>query len=835
MTSQKFLLVFPFTPINSYHRKREEIASTKKRKRGELMPKIPKQQHEMRSTGTANKTPNSKQNKSKNSTRKCLKTAQTSTKANRNATSKKNATVKKQQARARSATESKTTSFPKSKNAQRAKRKDDRERKRIEAASNKQSHIKGSGAHDNPPKPKTMKNQNELPDISQEQFDIRERCIANMGKAVVPDVEEIVDECLDKYEKSLLDSKVFVTDCFGTQREATENVIEDMFFSGKKSPYSYAPSKSLVQSVIEDIIERNNPLLHLETEYRYDLASNAMRKASSVLVDEMLTRNFLRSIKQKVADKLDIKRWLSYVSENHKYEFTKKFADAIAKVHAFDLRSYSPPDTERRFILDIGPTNSGKTYSGMVELSKADSGVYLGPLRLLAMEAAEKLNDEMNCPCSLLTGEERHDVLGAKHVSSTVEMLDRDAHYEVAVIDECQMITDPERGYAWASAIASIDAEVIHLCLAPEAESLICSILDGLDESYEICRHERLVPLKMQRKTTKYPNGILKGDALIVFSRKSVQRYANDLAKHGIKASMVYGALPYEVRKEEVRKFMDGETDVVVATDAIGMGLNLPVRRVVFAELEKYDGHEVRELLICEIKQIAGRAGRYGKYDVGYVSVLSGLDRGLVDMALSSDVMQVSDIRVDIPRAMKEIEDMPFARLLRAWQLEEIGAPYVKRDLTQQIALARRIQDLPNSFIADAIEIPFKSGDRFVPLDSMWEKAVRDAYNGFPYSPALLPISPNDSLQRLEDAAKLADLAYGLAKKYGELEDLETIDEHRALICEYMIENLKNNSAQANMCHWCKKKLPKNSKYPMHDRCYREWRANKYGIAAGYY
>lgn len=728
---------------------------------------------------------------------------------------------------ARTSTDSSAKCAPKSKSSEKEKLDEQRRYKRERVREAKADKVKGAGDHHNPPRT-TSQCVEEL--LSAEEMSLRQSCLAAIEKASLPDISSIVEAVAMRYEETLLRSpNIEIIDSLGQTRAITARIIEEMFYSGCDSGYRYAPDKPLITSVVKELIEKmNSDDEFIACEYRYDEKRTGTKKASAVAAANLLTRSCVRSIKDKVVERLSFRRWLSYLSQNPYYSFVKKYADALETVSKYDLRSYVPPAIERHFILDIGPTNSGKTYSGMCELMEAESGVYLGPLRLLAMEAADTMN-EQGCPCSLLTGEEKAEVAGARHIASTVEMLDHTVHYEVAVIDECQMITDPERGYAWAAAITSVSADTVHLCLAPEAEALICSILDGLDADYEIERHERLVPLEMMGHSVKYPSGVRAGDALIVFSRKSVQRYAAELAECGIRASMVYGALPYEVRKEEVRKFAEGETDVVVATDAIGMGLNLPVQRVLFAETEKYDGHIMRELLSPEVKQIAGRAGRYGQYEVGYVSVLKGCNRRLVREALNADYETRHEIRVDMPRRLIEEASAPLSHLMRAWQMSPVESPYVKRNLEQQISLARRVEDLPNEFVANAVEIPFKSGDRFVPLDDIWERGVRDAWEGKPFKVELYPITEEDTLEHLEDAAKLADLAYGLAKRYGDKCNLESIDEHRALIAEYMIAVLRDGSAGAQKkCSWCGQLLPAGHKHPMHDRCYRQYRAEKY-------
>lgn len=133
---------------------------------------------------------------------------------------------------------------------------------------------------------------------------------------------------------------------------------------------------------------------------------------------------------------------------------------------------------QRHFILHTGGTNTGKTYAGFERLRKSKTGVYLAPLRLLALEAQERLLD-LGVACSLTTGEEEDRREGDTHVAATAEKLDLSARYDVAVIDECQMIADRERGFAWTRAILGVLAPEVHLCAAPEARDLLIRIIES--------------------------------------------------------------------------------------------------------------------------------------------------------------------------------------------------------------------------------------------------------------------------------------------------------------------------------------------------------------------
>ncbi len=277
----------------------------------------------------------------------------------------------------------------------------------------------------------------------------------------------------------------------------------------------------------------------------------------------------------------------------------------------------------------LGPTNSGKTYHALNALTAAKSGVYLAPLRLLAMEVRDRLV-EAGVPCNLITGEERILMDGAKHTASTIEMMHSNKAVEVAVIDEIQMLQDPDRGPAWTSALIGAPAKQVFICGSNAVTNLCTKALVALDESYDITYLERKTPLLFEEKSLcgkryskpKLKSQLQKGDAIITFSRKDVLTLSARFRNWGFKVASIYGALSPEVRRHESERFLSGEAEILVATDAIGMGLNLPIRRVIFANIHKFDGTASRLLNATEVRQIAGRAGRYGVYETGYVNVM---------------------------------------------------------------------------------------------------------------------------------------------------------------------------------------------------------------------
>lgn len=284
---------------------------------------------------------------------------------------------------------------------------------------------------------------------------------------------------------------------------------------------------------------------------------------------------------------------------------------------------------KRHFVLHIGPTNSGKTFHALERLKTARKGIYLGPLRLLALEVYEKMR-EYKVPCTMLTGQECLEMEGSTIQASTIEMLNVEQAYEVAVIDEAQMIEDKNRGYSWTRAILGILAEEIHICMSPAAEPVITHLISLCNDDYEIHRYERKTRLEFEEKSFSFPEDVKEGDALVVFSKKAVLDVAGRLEEQGIESSVIYGSLPPEIRRRQMALFTSGETKVVVSTDAIGMGLNLPVKRIIFMQTEKFDGQSVRKLLPPEVKQIAGRAGRFGIYDTGYVNAMGDSAAGFI-------------------------------------------------------------------------------------------------------------------------------------------------------------------------------------------------------------
>lgn len=289
--------------------------------------------------------------------------------------------------------------------------------------------------------------------------------------------------------------------------------------------------------------------------------------------------------------------------------------DRLREELDFEFANLPARRMRRELVLFAGPPNSGKTFEAMRELVASDSGAYLGPLRLLAMEAQETA-ETAGRPCSLITGEEALLRPGARLVASTVELANLRAPIDCAVIDEAQLMADPDRGWAFVQALVGVPARRVLITGSLEAVPLVQHVAQYLNEPLQVEYTHR----KGELRCTE-PLGSLSraraGDAFIAFSRRGVMAVRTQLRALGFSPAVVYGALSPEVRRAEARAFRTGRADVLVATDAIGLGLNLPVARVVFTEVEKFDSVSRRELRAVEAWQIANRAGRYGVLEQG--------------------------------------------------------------------------------------------------------------------------------------------------------------------------------------------------------------------------
>lgn len=312
-----------------------------------------------------------------------------------------------------------------------------------------------------------------------------------------------------------------------------------------------------------------------------------------------------------------------------KYTFTSLLANrAFSKVNLEDQERLADlrfpmewyPATrqlQRTIHLHVGPTNSGKTYQALQRLEQAQSGIYAGPLRLLAHEVYTRLNAQGKA-CDLITGDEQrisNEATETRMKSCTVEMVPLNVNVDVAVIDEIQMIGDEVRGWAWTQALLGIKARELHLCGEERTVPLIRELAASVGDKLEVHTYKRLSPLKsMSTSLRGNIKNLRKGDCLVVFSRVGIHSMKTEIEKVTAKrVAIVYGSLPPEVRAQQAALFNDPDNDydILVASDAIGMGLNLAIKRIIFETAVKYNGSYFATIHPSQIKQIAGRAGRF--------------------------------------------------------------------------------------------------------------------------------------------------------------------------------------------------------------------------------
>jgi ATP-dependent RNA helicase SUPV3L1/SUV3 len=309
----------------------------------------------------------------------------------------------------------------------------------------------------------------------------------------------------------------------------------------------------------------------------------------------------------------------------------------------------------------LGPTNSGKTHDSLVALAANRSGVYAAPLRQLAHEAYARLSAQLPAgTVGLSTGEEEIDP-DAPIVCCTVEKAPMRG--DLLVLDESHWVADPDRGHHWARLVLTGDYREMHLISAAEAYLLLKPLVADA-KNITVVNHKRLSRLDVLKNPVR-PPAVRPQTLVVAFSRKAVYSVAAalDTARPG-KVGVLYGALPPATRREVIDRFTRGETEVLVTTDVIGHGINVPATTVLFAETTKFDGVERRPLRTWETAQIAGRAGRFGLTGHGSVGVLGGIpgltpDAGL--LVAGAEVARgnaMSDLPKRAPRLRPDLDDL---------------------------------------------------------------------------------------------------------------------------------------------------------------------------------
>jgi len=255
----------------------------------------------------------------------------------------------------------------------------------------------------------------------------------------------------------------------------------------------------------------------------------------------------------------------------------------------------------------LGPTNTGKTHLAVETMLEYESGIIGFPLRLLAREIFDKCVNKIGAEkVALITGEEKIIPKSAKYYICTVESMPRDMMVDFIAVDEIQMCADHERGHIFTDRLLNARGEKLTMFLGSHVmKSVILSLIDNI----EFVKRDRYSKLtygghkKISRLNPK--------TALIAFSIDEVYAIAELVRRQKGGAAIIMGSLSPKTRNAQVELYESGDTNFLVATDAIGMGINMNIENVSFSSLMKFDGKKTRKLNLNEISQIAGRAGRH--------------------------------------------------------------------------------------------------------------------------------------------------------------------------------------------------------------------------------
>ena len=262
---------------------------------------------------------------------------------------------------------------------------------------------------------------------------------------------------------------------------------------------------------------------------------------------------------------------------------------------------------DNNLVAVLGPTNTGKTYLAFERLMSYQSGIFGFPLRLLARENYDKAVKKIGINnVALVTGEEKFIPKEAKYFFCTVESIPKNINVECVAIDEIQLASDYERGHIFTEHLLNTRGEFETIFLgALTMKPLLSKIFPNI--KFEL--RERFS--KLSYNSNKSFSKLKPRSAVIAFNINNVYEIAENLRSHRGGAAVVLGSLSPRTRNAQVEIYEDKKVDYLVATDAIGMGLNLNIDHIAFSSIEKYDGRYKRNLYTTEIGQIAGRAGRY--------------------------------------------------------------------------------------------------------------------------------------------------------------------------------------------------------------------------------
>ncbi len=591
--------------------------------------------------------------------------------------------------------------------------------------------------------------------------------------------------------------------------------------------------------VKEDINRVNDDLLAHFRVAVDDLLEQMHLMAEKLNLDESVYEEFIvRFIAPQIQSSRTLKikekakrRVLFHFGEYIKPLLEKQKREELLAKTIRDFKRLFPlaRELKRQIVFHVGPTNSGKTYSALKALKEATTGYYLAPLRLLALEGYENLKaDGVNV--SLITGEEEIIDEEATHISSTIEMMNPSVDVDVCVIDEIQMIADRDRGWAWANALIGAPAKKVILTGSVDALHAVEALCEYLEEPLEVVHFERKNPLEVMKRATPMKK-IEPQTAVVAFSRRDVLSLKQQLSEK-YRVSVVYGNLSPEVRREEARRFREGESEVLVATDAIAMGLNLPIRTILFAKDNKFDGLRRRELTPSEVLQIAGRAGRYGIEEKGFVGALDENTLKTIDKTFHTPLSDI-ELPVSVMASLEHVlligeilETENISTILNFFaENMEFDGPFVAANIESMLEIAAIVDeydlDLRTRYYLSCAPASISSPY----IESVFHRYIRQIEAGSKVlyiPPRDLPsfAQTNDMLLNAEDRVREISLYLWLSFKFPDLfQDTQKAIEARARLNSY-IENSLRQGHFTKKCRRCGKVLDFSYRFSICDACH---------------
>mgnify|MGYP001268064635 CR=1 FL=1 len=261
----------------------------------------------------------------------------------------------------------------------------------------------------------------------------------------------------------------------------------------------------------------------------------------------------------------------------------------------------------------LGPTNTGKTHVAIEKMLEYESGIFGLPLRLLAREVYDKCVEKVGQQkVALITGEEKIIPSSANFFICTVESMPKDKSVDFVAIDEIQMCADRERGHIFTERLLKSRGTKLTMFLGSQ---VMAKIIKELVNNVDFENKERYS--KLSYSGIKKISRLERKVAIIAFSIEEVYAIAELVRRQKGGAALIMGSLSPKTRNSQVGLYQSGDVDYLIATDAIGMGLNMDINEIYFSNLKKFDGKKTRRLNLIELSQIAGRAGRF-KNDGGF-------------------------------------------------------------------------------------------------------------------------------------------------------------------------------------------------------------------------